>query len=126
LKAYLLQREARLPGSACDRLFVGDRGAAPAYSTVRQTFRHLTRTIPTHPGSTRRSRLHDLRHTFACERLTRWYREGADVTHAVAALSTYLGHAKPSDTCWYLSVTPELMAEVSSRFEQFRTERRAT
>ena len=37
------------------------------------------------------------------------------------ALSTYLGHAKATDTYWYLSAVPELMTITSERFEQFAT-----
>jgi hypothetical protein len=39
--------------------------------------------------------------------------------HAVAALSTYMGHGKVSDTYWYLTGTPELMAVAGHSFEQF-------
>jgi hypothetical protein len=35
------------------------------------------------------------------------------------ALSTYLGHAKVTDTYWYLSAVPELMALTAERFEKF-------
>jgi integrase len=58
------------------------------------------------------------RHTFACQCLLRWYRQGADVEQRVAALSTYLGHAKVSDTYWYLTGVPELMAIAATRFER--------
>ena len=34
-------------------------------------------------------------------------------------LCTYLGHAKISDTYWYLSGVPELMDVISARFEHF-------
>jgi hypothetical protein len=34
-------------------------------------------------------------------------------------LCTYLGHAKISDTYWYLTGVPELMAVVGSKFERF-------
>ena len=52
-------------------------------------------------------------------RLLRWYEDGADVDRKILALATYLGHAKVTDTYWYLSVTPELMAITSQRFERF-------
>jgi integrase len=68
---------------------------------------------------TGRPRIHDLRHTFACRRLQRWYADGVDVDHAVAALSTYLGHASVRDTYWYLTGTPELLALATARFERF-------
>jgi integrase len=69
-------------------------------------------------GRTRRPRLHDARHTFAVRRLLRWYEEGADVGQKILALSTYLGHAKVTDTYWYLTGVPELMAIASRRFER--------
>ena len=33
-------------------------------------------------------------------------------------LSTYLGHVAPSDTYWYLSATPELMALAAKRLDE--------
>jgi hypothetical protein len=37
----------------------------------------------------------------------------------LTALSTYLGHAKVSDTYWYLTGIPELLDLATSRFERF-------
>jgi hypothetical protein len=54
----------------------------------------------------------------------RWLRDGVDVHERIAALSTYLGHAKVSDTYWYLTGVPELMAITAARFERFAAERR--
>ena len=51
-------------------------------------------------------------------RLLRWYADGADVGQKILALSVYLGHAKVTDTFWYLTGVPELMAIASQRFEQ--------
>jgi len=42
-----------------------------------------------------------------------------DVNTRLIDLSTYLGHAKVSDTYWYLSGFPELLALVGERFERF-------
>ncbi len=52
-------------------------------------------------------------------RLLRWYEDEADVDRKILALATYLGHAKVTDTYWYLSAVPELMAIASQRFERF-------
>ena len=49
----------------------------------------------------------------------RWYEEGVDIDRKILALATYLGHAKVTDTYWYLSAVPELMAVTSQRFEHF-------
>jgi hypothetical protein len=48
-----------------------------------------------------------------------WHENGADIDNAMLALSTYVGHAKVSDTYWYLTGVPELMAVAGKRFEEF-------
>ena len=63
-------------------------------------------------------RIHDLRHTFAVSTLLRWYEQGASIGNKVASLATYLGHSRVSDTYWYLSAVPELLAAAASRFEE--------
>jgi integrase len=67
-------------------------------------------------------RLHDLRHTFAVHRLTAWYRTGADVQRLIPGLSTHLGHVCLKGTQRYLTMTPELLAEASMRFEGYAQE----
>jgi integrase/recombinase XerD len=67
-------------------------------------------------------RLHDLRHTFAVHRLTAWYRTGADVQSLLPGLSTHLGHLCLKGTQRYLTMTPELLAEASLRFEGYAQE----
>ena len=62
-----------------------------------------------------------MRHSFAVHRLVAWYREDADVQACLPLLSTYLGHANVSGTQAYLTMTPELLAEASKRFECYAT-----
>ena len=64
-------------------------------------------------------RIHDLRHSFAVRRVMLWYEQGIDVDQSMLALSTYMGHAKISNTYWYLTGVPELMALVGNKFENF-------
>jgi integrase len=64
-------------------------------------------------------RIHDLRHSFAARRVMMWHEQGIDVDQAMLALSTYMGHAKISNTYWYLTGVPELMALVGNKFERF-------
>ena len=52
-------------------------------------------------------------------RLTLWHVEGVDVDQRMLALSTYMGHAKISNTYWYLTGVPELMALAGARFERY-------
>ena len=42
-----------------------------------------------------------------------------DVDNAMIMLSTYVGHARVTDTYWYLTGIPELMAIAAQRFEHF-------
>lgn len=99
--------------------FSDENGNRIPYSTARFTFRKLTDSVIDPTSAHRRPRFHDLRHTFACQCLLRWHSSGIDVNQRIAALSTYLGHVKVSDTYWYLSGTPELMSIVCDRFERF-------
>ena len=48
-----------------------------------------------------------------------WYAQGIDVDQAMLSLSTYLGHAKISNTYWYLTAVPELMRLAAGKFERF-------
>ena len=120
LESYARFRDDCHPSPRSDAFFVSERGTLLPYKTVQITFGKLRAQLPAascHEG--RAPRIHDLRHTFACERLLRWYREGVDLDHAVLALSTYLGHAQVSDTYWYLTGIPALLDLAAARFERF-------
>src|SRR5205823_6474814 len=87
---------------------------------VERAFLEIRRRLGwTAEGRARLPRIHDLRHTFAVRRLLRWSEEGVDVDRKIAVLATYLGHAKVTDTYWYLTAVPELMALTAHRFERF-------
>ena len=70
-------------------------------------------------GAHHAPRVHDLRHTFAVRRVMLWHEHGTDIDQAMLALSTYMGHAKISNTYWYLTAVPELMAVAAGTFERF-------
>lgn len=86
---------------------------------VQSIFRRLSRQVGIRgPNASHGPRLHDFRHTFAVETLLNWYRSGQDIEQRLPVLSTYLGHARVSDTYWYLSACPELMGLAVNRFER--------
>ena len=119
LQAYVADRTRLLGIPKTDRFFLSDQGRELPYSTVRGTFRRLCASVKI-TGAPRRSPcLHDLRHSFACRCVERWYQAGTDLDRAISALSVYLGHAKVTDTYWYLTATPDLMALAANRFEAF-------
>ena len=105
--------------SQTKHFFVSERGLPLPYSTVRETFKSLREKLGWNTENTRLPRIQDMRHTFACRRLLLWYEQGKDVNHAIYSLSTYLGHAKVTDTYWYLTGIPELFAVVGNKFEHY-------
>jgi integrase len=123
LRRYIARRDAIVPAIAGATLFVSESGNALPLRTVHCVARKLIDgVVAPSPSIARRPRIHDLRHTFACRRLLQWYRDGVDIDQRIAALSTYLGHVKVSDTYWYLTGVPELMAIAATRFERFGRE----
>jgi len=90
-------------------------------STAQAAFAILRRAAKLRgvPGGRIFPRMHDLRHSFAVHNLTAWYRQGADVQRLLPVLSTYLGHADLEGTKVYLSMTPELLQQASSRFAHY-------
>ena len=70
-------------------------------------------------GTHHAPRIHDLRHTFVVRRIVLWQQNEVDVDQAMLSLSTYVGHAMVTNTYWYLSAVPELMALAAGRFASF-------
>ena len=64
-------------------------------------------------------RIHDLRHAFIVRRVMLWHAQGVNVDQAMLALSTYVGHAMVTNTYWYLTGVPQLMAVAAAKFESF-------
>ncbi|MGH3832056.1 MAG: tyrosine-type recombinase/integrase [Pseudonocardiaceae bacterium] len=114
LTGYQRSHATTAPTSAA--LLVGGTGNRLNLTSARALFRRVVNQcdLPTHPGCGT-PRLHDLRHTFAVNSLIDAHRQGADVDARIAVLATYLGHADPVHTYWYLTASPELMTLVSDR-----------
>jgi integrase len=119
LKQYTHQRDNLYPRSPTSRFFLSNRGTPLTDCMVRQTFVKLSRQLGLRKASDSFGpRLHDLRHRFAVTTLLHWYRTGVDVEQRLPVLSTYLGHAHVTDTYWYLSAIPELLALTKDRLEK--------
>ena len=117
LAEYAHLRDQRLPLDREPAFFLLDDGRAFRYGQAMYAFQRIRSQLDWDNVPGRRPRLYDLRHTFTCNRLLGWYQEGVDVHSAMPFLATYLGHAKVTDTYWYLTAIPALMAIVSERFE---------
>ncbi len=103
--------------------FVSNKGKGLSAHQVERVFASLRQQLGwVSRGGHDQPRIHDLRHSFAVRRVTLWQAHGVEIDQAMLALSTYMGHAKISNTYWYLTATPELMAAAAGKFEQFACE----
>jgi integrase/recombinase XerD len=119
LSQYAKRRDDYLERQATATFLVSEHGRALKISTVHRIFYKLSRRTGLRGSEDRTGpRLHDFRHRLAMETLLRWYRCGEDVEQRIPVLSTFLGHARVSETYWYLSACPELMGHVARRLEQ--------
>ncbi|MBM6512024.1 tyrosine-type recombinase/integrase [Bacteroides fragilis] len=102
-------------------LFLDKKGVEMHIDTVRGAFERIRKhaDISRSNQSLFQPRIHDLRHTFAVDRLTAWYKENQDVQKLLPVLSTYLGHTHLSHTSVYLTMTDGLLREASKRFESY-------
>lgn len=120
LAGYARLRDELCPRPAAASFLVSPAGTRLVYNTVQRTFARLARDAGLTARSERcRPRLHDARHSFASGVLLGWYRADASVEARMPLLSTYLGHGRPSDTYWYVSAVPELLALAAERREHF-------
>lgn len=123
IEALALYRESRDRYVGTDPnapFFASNAGIALPKRTVENVFRRLLPRLDWQVrGDYPHPRIHDLRHTFAVRRLQRWRQDGESIDHGLFWLCTYLGHAKISDTYWYLTGIPELMDTIGASFERF-------
>jgi len=109
------------PAGARAAFFAARSGDAISRQQLEKVFRRLRQHAGIGRPATDRwqPRLHDLRHTMAVHRVIAWYRERVDVEARLPLLAAYLGHVNVSGTQIYLTMTPELLAEASWRFERY-------
>ena len=123
LRCYARQRDKFLPVAMDNNFFLSPWGRALKIWNAEETFCNLRRQLGwIARGDYPEPRIHDLRHTFITNCLLRWYRHKINVDNAIVSLSTYVGHVRVTDTYWYVSTVPELMASVSERFERYARE----
>lgn len=110
----------------CDEnapLFIDKRGNGFNLCSLQYAFRLICDAACIHRTDRESShsdvRMMDLRHTFATNRMTAWYKEGRDMQAMLPILSTYLGHDHIDSTAVYISFVPELLHEAGRKFEDY-------
>jgi integrase len=122
LRDYACWRAVTHPSSGASSTFFLDKRGEPVHQcALDSAFKRLRKHVGLrrYDGGRFQPRLHDLRHTFAVDRLTAWYREGADVQRLVYHLSVYIGHDCLAHTQVYLTMIPELLQQANTRFERY-------
>lgn len=122
LVTYAVKRRREGHSQSLDApFFISRKGTAINQYTVERIFRRICDKAGIHrtDGARYQPRLHDLRHAFAVNRLTTWYKNGADVQKWLPVLSTYLGHTYLAATSVYLTMTPTLLQQANRRFQHY-------
>lgn len=120
LHRYVQLRTRSVPAGVSPAFLVATTGSRLVYCNVWSTFHRLVGLagLPPRTG-TCRPRIHDLRHTFAVTAMIEAYAAGQDGQAQLTLLSTWLGHVHPASTYWYLSASPELMAQAGQRLDTY-------
>lgn len=119
LNQYLAERMKYAPAGSETRFFVGANQRVLPVSTAHGTIYSLFAKAGLKPQKGRVGpRPYDLRHAFAVQRLTRWYRQGVDLHARLPWLSAYMGHVNIVGTETYLNATPELLELAAHRLHR--------
>ena len=118
LERYLERR--RRFSTSDDHVFVSPWGQALKWGYLSKKFRQVVKQAGLEPSPGQpRPQLHSFRHTFAVRALQACP-DGRDrIGQHMLVLSTYLGHARVTDTYWYLQAVPELMTDIAHASESF-------
>jgi integrase len=118
LRSYSRLRDRLCPIPDTAAFFLSPHRRRLHRSTVHRLFPQLIREVGLEGrGHRARPRPHDLRHTYAVRTLLDWHRSGADVQRMLPLLATFLGHAHPASSYWYLEAVPELLELLARRLD---------
>jgi integrase len=109
LQNYVHHRDLAFPMPKTPAFFVSTRGTRLSSSGLYYGFEQACALAGVNAHAAKPLRPHDLRHRFAVARLAEWHRQKVDVQSMLPLLATYLGHARYSDTAYYITATPELL-----------------
>lgn len=113
LRQYGRHRDAAFPAPKDCAFFLSSRGNRLSKTGLCLAFGAACKLAGL--GNGKPLRPHDLRHRFAVTRLAAWHRENADVQALLPLLATYLGHARYSDTAYYITGTADLLGMAADR-----------
>ena len=113
LRSYARHRDAVFPVPKDPAFFLSSRGNRLSSAGLYAAFDAACVLVGL--GRDKGLRPHDLRHRFATTRLAVWHQEKADVQALLPLLATYLGHARYTDTAYYITGTADLLGMAADR-----------
>jgi integrase len=116
LKKWLKLRGKYLSELSEERLFINSKGKKIRDHTVRWFFHRIIRKTKIGEAAGTVTRLHDFRHTYACNCIETWRQQGADVNVKLPILSTAMGHVNIQSTQIYMHVTATNLHDAAERF----------
>ena len=114
LREYARLHDVTFPIPKTPAFFVSTRGIRLSHSGLHYGFAQACALAGLNAHEGRAFRPHDLRHRFVVTRLAEWHRQRADAQSLLPLLATYLGHARYSDTAYYVTATSELLGLASA------------
>jgi integrase len=122
LRRYRRLRDRWVTTTEDSPFFVGSRGRRRGEQLSTHQVDRVFSSFRTQLGWRNRGahhapRVHDLRHSFVVHRILAWQSQGIDIDQAMLSLSTYVGHAMVTNSYWYLTAIPDLMAIAGKKFE---------
>jgi integrase len=109
LREYVRHRDLAFPTPTTAAFFISTRGTRLSPSGLKYGFAQACALAGVNERAAKALRPHDLRHRFAVTRLAEWHRQKLEVQSMLPLLATYLGHARYSDTAYYITATSELL-----------------
>jgi integrase len=116
MEKYLLKRGALGSSGNNSPFFLDPSGKRLGYQQVAKTFYRAVKRCSIDRNAQKTPRLHDLRHTFACNCLLKWYQDGEDVNAKLPILATAMGHVNIHSTQVYLHISAQLHKKAAQRF----------
>lgn len=114
LRDYDHDRDLTLSLLKSPAFFVSTRGNRLSHPGLYYGFTQACALAGLNTNKARALRPHDLRHRFVVTRLASWQRDQVDAQSLLPLLATYMGHARYSDTAYYVTSTSELLSLASA------------
>jgi len=120
IAVYRDKRDKMRPDFKCENLLISSFGGPLIVNRADEAFKEY-RHVLLKRGEVwgrRPPRLYDIRHSFCCWTIIRWYEDGRNVASLMPILSNYMGHEHIAHTYWYLSNVPELLSIACEAFRE--------